>query len=90
MSTATAPRALTPREFARRYRMSADRVRALIARGELRALNLGTLARPRLVVTPEAAADFERRVAAQSAPTQTTPRPRRVGAAKDYFPDFAG
>jgi hypothetical protein len=81
-------RGLTPAEFAARYRLGQDRVRAMILRGELGALDLAParLGRPRYVITPTHAAAFERRWAAA---TQAKPAPRGKKRTQviDYFPD---
>ncbi len=77
---------LTVREVARRYRVSPDRVRAWIRRGELAALNTADVRsrKPRLVVMPEALERFERgRVAtAPPAPPKRKRQPGRI----DFFP----
>jgi hypothetical protein len=54
---------LTVKDVARRYRVSPDKVRLWIARGELVAINTtATLCgKPRWVILPEALAEFERR-----------------------------
>jgi excisionase family DNA binding protein len=77
---------LTVAEVARRYRVSPDKVRMWIKRGELSAINTAAVrcARPRFVVPPEALREFERKRAA--APPQKPPRPRRQRAAIDFFP----
>jgi transposase len=82
----TAARGLTVRDVARRFRVSEDKVRHWIKRGELRALNTAavTCARPRFVVTPEALSEFERRRA--TAPPPKAPRRRRQPQLVDYFP----
>ena len=54
--------ALSPPEFAKRYGVNADKVRAWIKSGELRAVNVATnrsVGRPRWRITPEAAEAFE-------------------------------
>jgi transposase len=78
---------LTVRDVARRYRVSEDKVRGWIARGELAAINTAAVlcGRPRWVIPPEALAAFERRRAGGPPPKQ--PRRRRKPAAIDYFPD---
>jgi hypothetical protein len=55
------PRGLTVADLVRRYRVSAEKVRAWIRRRELRAINTSdaTCAKPRFVVPPEALAEFE-------------------------------
>jgi excisionase family DNA binding protein len=76
---------LTVAEVARRYRVSPDKVRAWVARGELAAVNTGTHRRPRLVVLPHQLAEFERRRSAT--PTPTPPVRRRRPALTDFYPD---
>ncbi len=79
-------RGLTVRDVARRYRVSPDKVRAWIARGELRAVNTATAlcGRPRWVVSPDALAEFERRRAG-GPPPKPARRPRRP-VQIDYYP----
>lgn len=78
---------LTVRDVARRYRVSADKVRGWITRGELFAINTATVlcGKPRFVVLPDALAAFEQRRAAAS------PKPARRQRKKtyevDYYPD---
>jgi excisionase family DNA binding protein len=62
-------RGYTTREIAARYRVSEDRVRRWIARGELRAINRrdSRAGRPSWVIPPEALAEFERGRQAASA-----------------------
>jgi hypothetical protein len=78
---------LTVREVARRYRISPDKVRALIARGELRAINTASVlcGKPRWVVTPEALAEFERRRA--GGPPPEAPRRKKRKPVVDYYAD---
>ncbi len=83
----TLHRGLTVADVARRYRVSPDRVRAWIARGELLAVNRRDTrsSRPSWVVPPEALEEFERGRAA-------TPPPKAVRRKKrpsivDYYPD---
>jgi hypothetical protein len=80
-------RGVTPNEFAIRYRISPDRVRAMIARGELRALNLATAKcrKPRYVILPEHLAEFER--GRQTAEPPKPARRKRLPTIKDYYPD---
>ena len=83
-----APRGLTVPEVARRYRVSEDKVRGWIRRGEQKAINTATVlcGRPRWVILPDALIQFERRRAAtpERKPTQRQPRrPYEV----DFFPD---
>jgi hypothetical protein len=78
---------LTVREVARRYRVSPDRVRGWIRRGELGAINTAgaKCGKPRFVILPMALERFERgRSAAQPKPT---PRRRRRPAVIEFYPD---
>jgi hypothetical protein len=79
---------LTVREVARRYRVSTDRVRAWIKRGEMIALNTADVRsrKPQFVVMPEALERFERgRVAtAPPAPPKRKRQPSRV----NFFPEL--
>jgi transposase len=63
---------LTVRDVARRYRVSPDKVRGWIARGELPAVNTAAAlcGKPRWVVTPDALASFERRRAGRPPPSR--------------------
>jgi hypothetical protein len=81
------PRGLTPREVGRRYRMSAERVRAMIVRGELGAVDTARTrcGRPRWVVMPHHLADWERSRRAGPLP-RPAPRRRRTGLV-DYYQD---
>jgi transposase len=85
----TAPtHGLTVREVARRYRVSEDKVRVWIGRGELKAINTATVlcGRPRWVIPPEALAVFEK--ARRGGPTPKPQRRRRPDPGfVDYFPD---
>jgi transposase len=84
----TAPaRGLTTADVAARYRVSEDKVRTWIARGELRAINTAsaTCGKPRYVVPPDALAEFERRRSAAEPPKPV--RRRRTPTQHDYFPD---
>jgi hypothetical protein len=86
-TSATVVRTLTPNEFAARYRVSPDRVRALIRAGKLRALNLAAsrVARPKFVIPPEAVREFE--AAHSAAPPPKAARRKRASGMVDYFPD---
>jgi excisionase family DNA binding protein len=77
---------LTVQDAARRYRVSPDKIRAWIARGELRAINTSTAkcGRPRFVIPPEALEEFERSRSAGPAP-KAKRRPRRPELV-DYWP----
>jgi transposase len=77
----------TVADLARRYRVSEDRVRGWIARGEMRAINRRDTrsGRPSWVVTTEALAEFERG-------RQATPPPKPLRGKKkrnlvDFYPD---
>jgi hypothetical protein len=74
--------------MARRYRVSEDKVRAWIVRGELTAVNTATAlcGKPRWVIPPEAMAEFERRRAGGPLPKPIRRRRRRELI--DYFPDL--
>ncbi len=77
----------TVQDLAERFRVSPEKVRGWIRRGELRAVNTADTARdkPRLVVPDDAVAEFERgRSAAQPKPA---PRRRRRPAVIDFYPD---
>jgi hypothetical protein len=79
---------LTVRDLARRYRVSEDRVRGWIVRGELRAINRRDTrcGRPSWVIPPEALSDFER---GRQAATPDAPKPKRRKKAilTDFYPD---
>jgi hypothetical protein len=77
----------TVADAARRWRVSEDKIRTWISRGELRAINTASVlcGKPRWVIPPEALADFERRRAGGTA--TKTPRRRRRQIARDYCPD---
>jgi hypothetical protein len=89
-SAAQTPRGLTVLDVAKRYRVSPDKVRGWIRRGELAAVNVASslLGKPQLRITAEALAAFEARRTA-AVPTPEAPRrPRRRAAVKDYFPEY--
>jgi excisionase family DNA binding protein len=77
---------LTVADLAKRLRVSQDKIRAWITRGELVAVNTAAAlcGRPRWVIAPEALAEFERRRA--GAPTPKTPRRRKRTNDVDYYP----
>ena len=77
----------TVRDVALRYRVSRDKVRSWIRRGELRAVNTATAlcGRPRWVVSTDALAEFETLRAASPLTKPTTRRRRQT--AIDYYPD---
>jgi excisionase family DNA binding protein len=78
---------LTPNELARLLRVSPDKIRAMIARGELKAINMATTrcGKPRYVVLPHHLAEFEEK--RQAAPPPTSPRRRKRMYEVDYYPD---
>jgi excisionase family DNA binding protein len=79
------PRGYTPNELARLLRVSPDRVRAWIARGELEAVNIAAPgSRPRWVILPDQLDAFRQG-------RRPTPPPRPVTRLKrtaqvDYYP----
>ncbi len=84
----TNKRGITVADIAARYRVGEDKVRGWIRRGELAAINTGTVlcGRPRYVVTPEALAKFEARRSA--APPPKPRRPQRTPPGYiNYLPD---
>jgi hypothetical protein len=79
---------LTVRDVAKRYRISPDKVRALIKRGALSAINTASAlcGRPRFVVLPHHLAAFEEQRRAAAPP----PKPKRKSKMMsfiDYYPD---
>ncbi len=56
-----ADRLLTPREVGVLLRVSAQRIRAMIADGKLAAVNMGTSTRPRWLVPRESVAEYVKR-----------------------------
>jgi excisionase family DNA binding protein len=79
-------RGLTVREVARYLRLGRDRVRAMIAAGELGAVDTAPRGRrPRLLVLPHHLAEWERSRSA-AVPPPPPKRRRRLGV-KDYYPD---
>ena len=77
----------TVRDVAKRYRVSRDKVRGWIARGELGAINTGAAlcGKARFVILPNHLAAFEQRRAA--GPPPKPPRRRKRTDFIDYFPD---
>jgi hypothetical protein len=75
------------RDFARRYRIGEDKVRAMIRSGELAAINTSTALcqKPRFVITPEAMAVFEQR--RSTIPPTKPQRRRRRTETIDFYPD---
>jgi transposase len=82
----TTARGLTVRDVARRYRVSPDKIRLWIKKGELSAINTAATicGKPRWVIPAEALAEFERRRA--GGPTPKPPRRRRRNEMVDFFP----
>jgi hypothetical protein len=82
------PRGLTVREVAGRYRVSPDRVRNWIRRGELFAINTADplCGKPRFLVPPEALERFERGRAAAAPPKPPRRRRQMKTGFIDYFP----
>jgi transposase len=81
-------RGLTVADVAKRYRVSPDKVRGWIIRGELGAINTSSVrcGRPRYVVMPEALARFERGRSAAAPPKP--PRRKKIPSNwVDYFPN---
>lgn len=79
---------LTPREFARLFRMSHDRAPAMILRGELQAVNMAVTrcGKPRFLIMPDHVAEFQRVRQAVTAPPKVQRRKRQAGT-MDYYPD---
>jgi excisionase family DNA binding protein len=82
-----AGRGLTVRDVSRRLRVSEDKVRFWIDKGEMRATNTATnlCGRPRWVISPDALAEFERRRA--GGPMPQPKKRRKQTALVDYYPD---
>jgi hypothetical protein len=84
--TAASKDGFTPADLARRYRVSEDRVRAWIRKGELHGLNVSDRrGKFRFVVTAEAVADFEARRTVSPPPSRR--RKKKKTDEVDYFPD---
>ncbi len=83
--TPTSPtHGLTVPEVAAYLRVCRDRVRAMIRRGELGAVDVGTRGRPRLIVLPHHLAEFTSRHSAATPPKP--PRRRKANTLIDYYP----
>ena len=82
----TPARGLTVRDVARRYRVSPDKVRSWVRRGELAAVNTAAApcGKPRWVFTPAALAAFE--ACRSSTPPKQVRRKKRTTAV-DYYPE---
>jgi hypothetical protein len=78
---------LTVADVAKRYRVSPDKIRSWIAKGELAAINTATAlcSKPRWVILPDALVAFERRRSAGPPPKPARRRKRTDFV--DYFPD---
>jgi len=80
----------TVADLARRWRIGQAKVRALIQRGELDALNLAATrcGRAQYRITPEAVDQFERRRSvAKPAKTKRTRQRRAEKCWEDFYPD---
>jgi transposase len=86
MSTVSA-NGLTVRDVAKRYRVSPDKVRAWIYRGELYAINTAAVicGKPRWVITAEGLSAFEKKRTGGPAPKLERRKRRRETI--DYYPD---
>jgi hypothetical protein len=82
------PRTHTVASVARLYRISEDKVRNLIRKGELAAVNVAATlcGRPQLRITPQALAEFERRRSAATIPPPKPARRRKQRQIVDYYP----
>jgi hypothetical protein len=82
-------RGYTVADLALRWRMGADKIRGLIRRGELPAINTSSVrcGKPRFVVLPEVAHDYEQTLAVSTPPPKPTPRRKRTEQLVDYFAD---
>lgn len=80
---------LTVQEVAQRYRVSPDKVRGWIGRGELRAINTASAlcARPRWVIPPEALVEFELARRGGIAVRKPKSKRRRQAHLIDFYPD---
>jgi excisionase family DNA binding protein len=90
MQDNTNSRGLTPNELAKVLRVSPDRVRNWIIRGELGAVNVGDTmsGKPRYVVLPHHLAEFtrQRTAGAPAKPARRRKRPQDSNFI-NYFPD---
>jgi transposase len=79
---------LTTKEVAKLFRVSPDKVRAWIAKGELLAINTANVmcGKPRFVVLPHQLAEFEARRQATSETVKTLPRRKKRTGEIDYYP----
>src|SRR5262249_18272477 len=74
--TTAIDRSLSIREAARRWRKAPKWVRQMVRTGRLQAVDLGSLGRPCLRITPEAIKEFEHRMA----PVAPAPKRRKQPA----------
>jgi hypothetical protein len=90
MGEAATHHGYTVAEAARRYRVSPDKIRGWIARGELQAINTAAAlcGKPRYVILPEHLEAFEQRrtVGQPAAPAMRRRRKSAEAAAIDYYP----
>jgi hypothetical protein len=77
----------TVADLAKRWRISPDKVRGFLRRGELLGINVAThrCSKPQWRITPESVRAFE--AGRTSAPPPKPARRRRRAAEVDYFPD---
>ena len=88
MAPVSLQRGLTVADVARRYRVSPDKVRGWIKRGELSAINTASsrCGKPRYVIMPESLERFE--LGRQAAtPPSPAPRRRRQPGMVDFYPE---
>lgn len=85
----TAGRGYTPAELAKLLRVSPDKVRSWIKRGELSAIDTSSrrCGRPRFVILPHHLAEFEQRRKAATPPARPAPRRRQQAGFIDFYPD---
>jgi excisionase family DNA binding protein len=77
----------TPNELARRLRVSPDRVRDWIRRGELKAINTASRGgRPRFVVLPDQLEAFIAGRKAATSPAAPKPKRQKRTGKVDYYP----
>ena len=81
-------RGYTPNELARLLRVSPDKVRSWIKRGELSAIDTARhrCGKPRYIILPHHLTEFEKRRRAATPEARPAPR-RRRRVIKDYYPD---
>lgn len=73
-------------DLSRRWRVSGDKIRSFIRKGELVAVNMAAnlSARPQWRITPESVEQFEKK--RSSNPPPSAPRRRSRPALVDYYP----